>query len=561
MSIFGIPDWMVIIGITILIVLVLLFYIYNRKRNILKKLNQIEEELNKIISNHEIPGLDPEWKKSPLKVKERYHYLIDSLNQLKADTMTDIELITLDVEEDLRGLHFKKCEKNIESAYRKIKVLEEKLEEYFLKIKTFGEVIKDIERLKTDYNLIRQKVERRIDELRFQYGYSFHYLKELLNGIDREYLHISEVEEEGHFEEVRSKLEALYNRNKHLMEILQRVPALRQTIEKEISQELRQLYDDVKEMVQGDYGGDPDAIYAEMLKIKRKADQLPRLFEDGKIEEGERKVIEIRDDIENLYKTMENIFESYHQYCSYLSELPHYLQLLKDDSTYLTEELNDLSERFQVNDGDVFYYNCQIDALITEIEGALDKIAATGDRVSYLRFKDMVVSVADRAKKLLEQREKMIQELKDLRKGETLALEEIRQFKSDVARVEQQLKRLYLPGIPEGVKQGIHLVRNAIANVEKSLNDIPLNMGKINHYLKEARSQTIELLERATEMIQFSQNTEEKIQKTNRYRRYDREIESLLYAAEMAYRSLDFAEASRLADEAYEIAKTKYRKE
>ena len=561
MSIFGIPDWMVILSITILSVLVLIFYTYNRKRKIVKMMDEIEQEMVRITGFEEIPGLDPEWKKSPARVKEKYHTLLDSLNQLKADTMTDIELITLDVEEDVRGLQFKKCEKNLEGASRKLKVLEEKLNDYFNQIKTFGENLIEIEGLKTDYNQIRQKVERRIDELRFQYSFSFHSLKEYINGIDREYIHINEEEEQGHFDEVKSKLEALLERNKNLMEILQRVPALRQTIEKELSQELRQLYEDVQEMIQGDFGGDPEAIYAEMLKIKGKADKLPRLFEEGKIVEAERKVIEVREDIENLYKSMEEIFENYHQYCTYLNELPHYLQLLKDDSTYLTEELNDLSERFQVNGGDVFYYNCQIDALISEIEGALDKIAATGDKVSYLRFKEMVVTTADGAKKLLEQREQMIQELKDLRKGETLALDEIRQLKSDVGRVEQQLKRLYLPGIPEAVKQGIELARRAIIDVEKSLSDIPLNMGKVNHYLKEARSQTIDLLEKATLSIQYSQNTEQKIQQTNRYRRHDREIESLLYGAEMAYRSLDFEESSQLADQAYEIAKAKYRKE
>lgn len=561
MSIFGIPDWMVIILITILSVLVLIFYTYNRKRKIVKMLDEVDKEMSKIMEFGEIPGLDPEWKKSPIKVKERYHSLLNSLKQLKADTMTDIELITLDVEEDLRGLHFKKCEKNIQSSSRKLKVLEEKLNDYFHQIKTFGEVLIEIKGLKTEYNHIRQKVERRIDELRFQYSFSFHSLKEYINGIDREYIYITEQEEQGNFEEVKNKLEALLDRNKNLMEILQRVPALRQTIEKELSQELRQLYEDVQEMIQGDFGGDPDTIYAEMLKIKGKANKLPRLFEDGKIEEAERKIMKVREDIENLYKSMEEIFENYHQYCTYLSELPHYLQLLKDDSTYLTEELNDLSERFQVNDGDVFYYNCQIDALISEIEGALDKIAATGDKVSYLRFKEMVVTTADRAKKLLEKREQMIQELKDLRKGETLALEEIRQLKSDVGRVEQQLKRLYLPGIPEGVNQGIALARSGIIDVEKSLSDIPLDMGKVNHYLKEARYQTIDLLEKATLTIQYSQITEQKIQQTNRYRRHDREIESLLYAAEKAYRSLDFEESSQLADQAYEIAKNKYRKE
>ena len=73
----------------------------------------------------------------------------------------------------------------------------------------------------------------------------------------------------------------------------------------------------------------------------------------------------------------------------------------------------------------------------------------------------------------------------------------------------------------------MELSHHTILEVDKALAEMPLNMEKVNHYLKESRGQVIDLLERATEMIQLSQGTEEKIQQTNRYRRQDPEIESI----------------------------------
>lgn len=561
MSTLGIPFWMVFVIITILLIFSWGFFLFKKRKGILNEVKEIEQWMGRISGITEVPGLDPEWKKKPNKVKDRYLSILTSLDEFKADAITDLQLIIMDVDEALKGYHFKKCHKNLEEARRKLKVLEEEMRNHYEHISLLRDVINEVESLNGESGQVRQKAERRLDELRFQYGYAFHSLKERLNRFDREFMNIKEKEEQGNFEEVRDRLQQLLQDNQTFIEILRRLPVVRQMLEKELNQEIRQLDEDVQELVDGVFGGESESIHAELVKIKGKNTKLPRLFEDGKIEEAEQLIIEVREDIEKLYEKMESIVTGYQQYFTHLQELPHYLGLLKDDRTYLTEELNDLSARYQVSGGDVFLYNRQIEAIITEIESALQKTAASQEKVSYLRYKEAIASLTERAGTIINQRDEIIQELKEFRKGETQALEEMQQLKSDIARVEQQLKRLHLPGIPEGVKHSIALSHHTVLEVEKSLAEIPLNIEKVNHYLKEASSQVIDLLERATEMIQLSQETEEKIQQTNRYRRQDSEIEGLLREAEKAFRSLDFEESFRLADMALEISKSKYQKE
>lgn len=557
MNTLGFPLWVVICIIAIFSIVILYYFVYRKRRSILFSLEEIEQWIGQTNAKTEIPGLDPEWKKKPAKIKDRYLSMLTVLNDSKTDTLTDVQYILMDVDEDLKRYKFSRCMRNLEDGKRKLLIFEENRNEQIKKIRDFGEIIEEIEALKIEYGQIRQKVERRLDELRFQYGFAFHSLKEHLNRFDRESQNIKEEEDKGNFEEVRDRLHVLLEQNKDLMATLHKVPSLRQTIEKEIGQEIRQLDEDAQEMVQGGYGGDPDAIYAELVKIKGKSQKLPRFFEEGKINDTENLLFEIREDIENFYNKMEEIVTGYQQYLTYLEELPHYLKLLKDDRTYLTEELNDLSERFQVNGGEISLYNRQIDAIINEIESSLAKTAATGEKLSYLRYNEGIASIAERANGLISQRDQMILNLKEYRKGETQALEEIQQFKCDVARVEQQLKRLHLPGMPEEVKNSIESCRRSIFEVEHSLNEVPLNMEKINHYLKESRGQVINLLEKATETIQLSQNTEELIQQTNRYRRFDSEVDELLKEAEKAFRNLEFSESYQLAERANTLAREK----
>ena len=458
MSTLGIPVWVVFVIITILLIFSLVFFLFKKRKEILNGVKEIDQWMGRISGITEVPGLDPEWKKKPTKVKERYLSILTSLDELKADAMTDLQLIIMDVDEALKGYHFKKCYKNLEEAKRKLKILEEEMRNHYEDITLLGDVLSEMESLHEESGQVRQKAERRLDEQRFQYGYAFHSLKERLNRFDREFMNIKEEEEQGNFEEVRDRLQKLLQDNKTFLEILQRLPIVRQSFEKELNQEIRQLDEDVQEMAVGVFGGESESIHAELVKIKGKNQKFPRFFEDGKIEEADQLIIEVREDIESLYEKMEQIVTGYQQYYTHLQELPHYLGLLKDDCTYLTEEINDLSERYQVSGGEVVLYNRQIESIISEIESALQKTAASQEKVSYLRYKEAIASLTERAGSIINQRDEIIQELKEFRKGEIQAREEMQQLKSDIARVEQQLKRLHLPGIPEGVKHSIGIV-------------------------------------------------------------------------------------------------------
>jgi len=533
-------------------------FAYTKRARVLKEIDEVDEWRIKVADQLNAFEIAPTWKKEPGRVKEKYLAILTALDDLKKDAIADVELILVDAEENLMKFRFKRGQEIIQEAKDKLFRIEEEYRNLHIRLDKLRETLKDVASLKEEADQLHQKNERRLDELRIQYGVSFHTLKEQMNQFDRESQAVKQSEEKGDFEEARNRLQELVERQQALMELLQKVPLVRQTIVKDLDQEIRQLDEDAKEMVEGGYTSGEEFFAARLVKIRGKAEKLPLLFEEGKVTDAENLILEIREDIEAVYQTMEEIVTNRHQYRQYVNELPYYLNILKQDEEYLSGELSDLSQRYQVEDGEAFYYYQQIPEVAADIENTLEQISASESGENYDRHGETLTQVTERVTQMMERRDLVMKELKEFRQGERMAREEVHDLRGSVARVEQQLKRLHLPKLPYGITSNIQLSRQAIGTVEEALQEIPLKMQKVDHLLKEAKEQVATLLEDGARMIRDIRMTEDKIQRTNRFRRYDKEIAAFLQTAETAFREAEYEEAHEAADQAFRLAQEKY---
>jgi septation ring formation regulator len=552
------PLWLLLGLVVIAGAIVGIILAYTKRGRVLKEIDEADEWRVKVAERLNSFEIDSSWKKEPGRIKEKYLAILTALDDLKKDAIADVELILVDAEENIMKFRFKRGREIIQEAKNKLFRIEEEERNLHIRLNKLRETLKDIEVLKEDMEQLHQKNERRLDELRIQYSVSFHTLKEQMNQFDRENQNIKQLEEKGEFDEACSRLQALVDQQRRLLELLQKVPLVRQTIVKDLDQEIRQLGEDAKEMVNEGYVSGEEFFAARIVKIRGKSEKLPLLFEEGKVTEAEELIMKIREDIESVYQTMEEMVTNRHQYRQYLHELPYQLAVLKQDQEYLSGELHDLSQRYQVEDGEAFYYYQQIPEVIADIENALEQISASEEQDNYERHGEALTQVADRVMQMMERRELVMKELKDFRHGEDVAREELQDLRKSVARVEQQLKRMHLPGIPYSVSSHVQICRQAIVNAEESLQEIPLNMQKVEHVMREVKEHVSTLLEDAAEMLRDVRMAEDKIQRTNRFRRYDKEIAQFLKAAEDAFRNAEYTEAHELADQAFCLAQERY---
>lgn len=552
------PIWLVA-GLALVAVFGIgLIIAFTLRKRTLKEVDEIDDWRIRTSEQLNLFTVDPSWKKEPGRIKEKYLAILTALDNLKKDAIVDVELILADAEEMTARFRFRRSRGILAEARGKLMHIESDLEKLHIRLENLKETLQDISGFKDETNEMRQKIERRFSELKIQYNVSFHTLKERLNHLDREAGEIKEAEDRGDFHAARDLLQQVRDNLTDMAEQLEKIPFVRQAIMKDIDQEIRQLDEDAKEMVTGGYTSGEEFFLARIIKIRGKAEILPQLFEEGKIEATEDQIQKVREDIEAIYQTMEEIVTSRHRYRQYMTELPHYVNVLQQDEQFLAEELEDLAQRYQIEEGEAFHYYKQIPVLVADAEEALEQIATAEVPEAYERHSQMLTQVAERVAEVMERRELIMKELGEFRKGEKAAHEEVKELRTSVARVEQQLKRLYLPAVPSYVTDSLQQCRQAIGSVEAALAESPLNIQRVEMLLKQAKGQVESALTQAADMVRDVRGAEDKIQRTNRFRRKDPEIGQLLRASEAAFHDVRYEEANELAAQAYDLAIERY---
>ncbi|MBO8163737.1 MAG: negative regulator of septation ring formation [Brevibacillus sp.] len=130
------------------------------------------------------------------------------------------------------------------------------------------------------------------------------------------------------------------------------------------------------------------------------------------------------------------------------------------------------------------------------------------------------------------------------------ALDVMEYISNSLLRIRQQIKRSYLPGVPDEVKFRFDQVVQKLAQIKMSMERYGYELQEVAEMLMEAQEELRITEQLAQEAIATCQKAEGAIQYTNRYRRQNRQVHELLTKAEQAFRQLRFAEALSLAEEA-----------
>ena len=129
-------------------------------------------------------------------------------------------------------------------------------------------------------------------------------------------------------------------------------------------------------------------------------------------------------------------------------------------------------------------------------------------------------------------------------------LDEMERISNALVRLRQEIKRSYLPGVPDQLKYMFEEVVATLSRLKTMLEKYHYDLEEAAILIQDASDQLAETENLTERIISTCQMAEGAIQYTNRYRRQNRQVNELLTKAEQAFRQLSFAEAYQLAEEA-----------
>ncbi len=615
----GVPWWIYLIGVVFAGLSVSLVYAMIRRRSIFAQVDDVEDWKDELVEKINVIEVEKPRSRSSGVTEVRYHHLADKKENLLRIRIPDVEMMILDAEEACDRFRFTLALGMLEEARAAIAEIEEELSELKTDSSKVAVTKQENKVVIPEIGKLFEQVERRLSDLRLEYGLSFHELKATLDEVDtmRQLVKTSRAAgDDVHAYETTLKAQQLLESVNKSME---QIPSMVQRINKELPEEFKQLEDGIDQVMRDGFQLEQTALDHSLMQAKQLLAAAKGALEEGSLErvQTHQKAFEVLMDA--TYQSLEETVLAQREAAAAqvmpaalkedeADEMP--VDTLPEVTAEALQQEGDNKERdaeewdvaqVQVEEPDkkrseaaptlqtarsdqgaakVYDYEAE-EEYQTEYPDAAGVAAAElskAEREVLLNAKaipfpsstrqaaapeappesaEAAVDDEEEYELVIPKRPAEWEEGRPEPEPSSLvieteddALDELERISGTLVRVRQQIKRSYLPGIPDHLKFLFEEVVQTLARIKTIMEQYRYDLEEVAILIQDADELVSETERMAERIISTCQLAEGAIQYTNRYRRQNRQVNELLTKAEQSFRQLAFAEAYQLAEEA-----------
>jgi len=593
----SVPWWLYGIGLLFVVLSAGLVYALFRRRAIFAQVDEVEEKKDELVEKINMIEVEKSLRRATGMTEERFLQLANRKESLLRIRIPDVEMMILDAEESCDRFRFQLALGILEEARETLSSIEQELAE--LKTDTTKVVTTKQENRLVIPEIGKQveQVERRLSDMRLEYGLSFHELKTALDEVEAMRAQVKEARAAG--DDVRAYETTLRAQEKlaALATSLEQIPPMFNQVTREMPEELKQLQEGITQAIGSGYDLDEHVLEGSLLQAKQLLIAARNALEDGSLELAGNQVKAFEVLLDTTYQTIEEMVLAQRQAAASTAEaVPDIAEEVVSSpeipaSTVHPEEWVDPSdaavdEAMQPVEGNVEVYEEPDEPEVPavherqEVLAAAPQVAAAMTREEREVLLEATVDVGKRAEETCAEPERVERHAgtpfgdeeepeyelviprqqaeteaaaapeRLLIETEDDALDEMERISNTLVRIRQHIKRSYLPGLPDQLKYLFEEVVHHLAQTQAIMETHNYDLEEVSMLLNDAHELLLETEKLAERTIQSCQLAEGAIQYTNRYRRQNRRVNELLSKAEQAFRHLSFAEAYQLAEEA-----------
>ncbi|MGF9906696.1 septation ring formation regulator EzrA [Brevibacillus porteri] len=609
----GIPWWIYLVGAVFAGLSIGLIYAMIRRRAIFAQVDDVEDWKEELVEKINVIEVEKPLRRSSGMTEVRYHHLADKKENLLRIRIPDVEMMILDAEEACDRFRFTLALGMLNEAREAISKIEEELNE--LKTDTSKVAVTKQENKVVVPEIGKQveQMERRLSDLRLEYGLSFHELKASLDEVDTMRKLVKTARAAGDdiaAYETTQKAQQVLEQVGQAMEL---IPKLVQRVKKEMPEEFKHLEEGIEQAVRDGFDLKQDSLDNALLQAKQLVMSAKSALEEGSLEMVLTHVKAFEVLLDATYQAIEDgVLASDEAAATVYAEAEPQAEANQgiDETEFVQVE-----KRAEVGELEQDDSLQQVAATSAPVESEIrtpeptpasetehSTSEADPEKPTHLqqskveeertvRGKSAELSEAERSvllqaipqlfnkkaqkpvpavkaeepayeeeeyelvmPKSQPEQEEMIPEEEEqtylVIETEDDALDELERISNTLVRVRQQIKRSYLPGIPDQLKYMFEEVVQTLGRVQTIMEQYRYDLEEVAMLVQDASDLVGETERMAERIITTCQMAEGAIQYTNRYRRQNRQVNELLTKAEISFRQLAFAEAYQLAEEA-----------
>ena len=545
-----------IIAVAVLLVIAYAIAIYVRKRNESKLaiLEEKKEELYNLPVNDEVEAVKNMHLigQSQVTFREWNQKWVD----LSLNSFADIENNLFEAEGYNNSFRFFKASHQIDQIESQITLIEED-------IAAIRNALADLEKQESKnsgrvlHTLdLFEELQHRVADHSEEYGQGLSEIEKQLENIQSEFSQFVTLNSSGDPVEAAVILDNAENHILALSHIVDRLPAIVKTLSKELPDQLEDLEDGYRKLLDANYHfaeTDIEARFQLLYEaLKKNHENIAKL----ELDNAEYENTQIQEEINALYDIFTREIAAQKVVEGLVATLPTYLQHMKDSNAVLVEDIKRLSKSYLFSETDVSHVH-RLQTELDSLEESVLELTSEQEEHSepYSLLEERLENLQATLKEIEDEQVELSQRLAQIEKDDINARQKANIYVNRLHTIKRYMEKRNLPGIPQNFLQLFFTASNHTEELMVELEEAQVNIEVVNRIL-EITTNDMEVLEDETyNIVKYATLTEQLLQYSNRYRSFDERIqEAFNDSLEIFEKEFDYHASFDKISQALEVA-------
>ena len=544
------------VAIAVILILAYVAVIFLRKRNVsrLTALEERKEELYNLPVNDEVEAVKNMHLigQSQVTFREWNQKWVD----LSLNSFADIENHLFEAENYNNSFRFFKAAHKIDQIESQISLIEEDIaairnalsELEKQESKNSGRVLHALDLFESLQHTVAEDSEK--------YGKALPEIEKQLENIQSEFSQFVTLNSSGDPVEAAAILDSTENHILALTHIVERIPALVETLTKELPDQLADLEEGYRKLLDANYHFTETDIESRFQllheSLKNNQENIRQLELDNAEYENNR----IQEEINALYDIFTREIAAQKVVESLLATLPTYLNHLKENNQVLVQDLERLTKTYLLPESDgnhVRRLQAELAALDTAILEVTEDQGEPTQAFSVLE--EQLEMLQSNLKDIEDEQISVSERLAQIEKDDLNARQKANVYVNRLHTIKRYMEKRNLPGIPQSFLKLFFTASHNTEDLMAELEQPQVNIESVKRIL-EVATNDMEALETETyDIVQYATLTEQLLQYSNRYRSFDERIqEAFNEALEIFEKEFDYQASFEKISQALEVA-------
>ena len=544
------------VAIAVILILAYVTAIFLRKRNVsrLTALEERKEELYNLPVNDEVEAVKNMHLigQSQVTFREWNQKWVD----LSLNSFADIENHLFEAENYNNSFRFFKATHKIDQIESQISLIEEDIaairnalsELEKQESKNSGRVLHALDLFETLQHTVAEDAEK--------YGKALPEIEKQLENIQSEFSQFVTLNSSGDPVEAAAILDDTENHILALTHIVDRIPALVETLTKELPDQLADLEEGYRKLLDANYHFTETDIESRFQllheSLKNNQENIRQLELDNAEYENNR----IQEEINALYDIFTREIAAQKVVESLLATLPTYLNHLKENNQVLVQDLERLTKTYLLPESDgnhVRRLQAELAALDTAImEVTEDQGESTQ---AYSALEEQLEMLQSNLKDIEDEQISVSERLAQIEKDDLNARQKANVYVNRLHTIKRYMEKRNLPGIPQSFLKLFFTASHNTEDLMAELEQPQVNIESVKRILEIATNDMAVLETETYDIVQYATLTEQLLQYSNRYRSFDERIqEAFNEALEIFEKEFDYRASFEKISQALEVA-------